>query len=360
MSFFSWFGVRRQAASRTKTNRPRKPARRLRVERLEDRAVLASYSAGNVAELIDSMNAANATPEADTIALVAAATYTLTARDNANWGPTGLPTVAAGGDLTIVGNGSTIERSTAAEKFRLFTVEEGASLTLHNVTLQGGVADYSDRSPWWAPANRTGGAVYSKGALTMSGVTIQNNLATVGGGGVHSAGALTLEDATIQNNQAAGWDGWNASCFRTCSNATDGGSVSGGGLLVTGGAAQLTSVVIIGNTAQGGNGGHGIRMPKNCRNCDGGGGGGNGGDAYGGGILIVGGEVTLRDTVVTGNTAQGGEAGRYGDRNGRSVGGGIYVGADALLWLDAFTGDNVTRNRARRDVNISGSFTILS
>ena len=104
-----------------------------RVERLEGRTLFASYAAASATELIASMTQANSSAEADTITLPAGATFTLTAVDNGRFGPTGLPSITeAGGGLTILGNGSTIERSSAAGTpvFRLFDVDINALLTL--------------------------------------------------------------------------------------------------------------------------------------------------------------------------------------------------------------------------------------
>src|SRR5262245_38933327 len=88
----------------------RRRARFPRLEPMEDRIVPASYAAANVTELIASINAANATVGADTITLAAGKTFTLTVADNTTDGPTGLPVIAAGEDLTIVGNGDVVER----------------------------------------------------------------------------------------------------------------------------------------------------------------------------------------------------------------------------------------------------------
>src|SRR5262249_55941963 len=125
-----------------RTSVARRRARCPYMERLEERAVPAGYTAANVIQLIDSINAANATAEADTIALAAGTTFTLTSVDNTTDGPTGLPLILAGEDLTVVGSGDVIERSTAAgtPAFRLFDVATGGSLTLQNLTLQGGLA----------------------------------------------------------------------------------------------------------------------------------------------------------------------------------------------------------------------------
>jgi hypothetical protein len=59
---------------------------------------------------------------------VAGTAFTLTAVDNTTDGATGLPVIAANDTLTIVGNGDTIQRSTASgiPAFRLFDVASGA------------------------------------------------------------------------------------------------------------------------------------------------------------------------------------------------------------------------------------------
>src|SRR5436189_6198298 len=109
-----------------------KPARRTRlsVERLEDRTVPTAWTAATVAELVQHMNDANASPGPDTITLAAGATFTLTAVNNTTNGNNGLPVITDGDGLTIVGNGRVIERSavTGTPAFRLLEVAVGASL----------------------------------------------------------------------------------------------------------------------------------------------------------------------------------------------------------------------------------------
>src|SRR5262249_33366884 len=200
----------RQAIARGRSRRPV-------LEPLERRAVPASYTVASVTALKDAMNAANQTIEADTITLAAGATFMLTAVDNTTDGATGLPVIAAtGGNLTIVGNGDVIERSTAkgTPAFRLLDVALGAALTLESVTLQGGRSEGAWGDP--GPGGR-GGAIYSKGSLTLNGVTVRNNIArgfdatghfSVGGsalgGGVFSGGSLVVTGSTIGNNAALG------------------------------------------------------------------------------------------------------------------------------------------------------------
>src|SRR6516225_7228370 len=150
----SWFS--RLFARKTPARR-RPPRGRLLLEALEDRTLLNSYLAASTADLINDINLANAAGGANTITLTAPSSspYTLTAVDNTTDGATGLPVIASGDNLTIVGNGDIIERSTVTGTplFRLLDVAGGASLSLSDLTLQGGVAGGYD-SP-------TGGAISS-------------------------------------------------------------------------------------------------------------------------------------------------------------------------------------------------------
>ena len=109
------------------------------IERLERRTLFASYTASTVTQLINAMNSAIGSAQADTITLAAGATFSLIDVNDWSDGPSGLPRVTGGGGLTIVGNGGTIERGAAAvDAFRFFSVAAGASLTLRNLTLASG------------------------------------------------------------------------------------------------------------------------------------------------------------------------------------------------------------------------------
>ena len=172
---------------------------RLVLEPLEARALLASYSAANVSSLIADITAANTAGGANTVTLTAPTTspYTLKARNNetSTTGANGLPVIAANDNLTIVGDGDIIDRS-ALQTFRLFDVAPAASLTLQNLTLKGGSANYG------TSGGEDGGAIYNQGALTMSGVTVQNNTAHYAGGAIYNLGPLTMSGVTVQNNTA--------------------------------------------------------------------------------------------------------------------------------------------------------------
>src|SRR5262245_51478726 len=169
---------------------------RLALEQLEDRTVPASFTAASVAELVADINAANLLGGANTINLSPGTTFTLTASYYPYAIGAGLPGILANDNLTIIGNGDTIERSAAVgtPDFRLFGVAPGASLALTDLTLQGGVGVGG------------GGAVFNAGTLTLDGVTVQNNTARGArgydppadgnGGGIWSSGTLTLTGNT--------------------------------------------------------------------------------------------------------------------------------------------------------------------
>jgi Ca2+-binding RTX toxin-like protein len=329
----------------------RAPARgRLRVEALEDRSVPASYSAATVPELIAAIDAANVTAEADTISLTAGTTFTLTAVNNTSHGATGLPVIAAGEDLTIVGNGATIERGTAAgtPAFRLFDVAVNAALTLENLTLQGGLAS-------GAGLSAQGGAVYSSGTLELSGVTVQSNQAqgsngangvnggpggAGSGGGLYVAGgSVTLTSVTLSGNHATGGNGGNGGIGGVgfSGNGGTGGTGSGGGLYVAAGTVTLTNDTLSGNHASGGNGGSGGPYSRN---------GGTGGAGSGGGLYVAGGSVTLTNDTLSGNHAAGGNhgtggTGGYGGNGGAGSGGGLCVtGGRVTLTNDTLSGNH--------------------
>src|SRR5262245_63520443 len=89
---------------------PRRSRLRLTLEPLEDRTVPANFTAATVGELVADINAANMLGGPNTITLAPRTTFTLTAVDNTTGGD-GLPMVATGDALTLLGSGDTIERS---------------------------------------------------------------------------------------------------------------------------------------------------------------------------------------------------------------------------------------------------------
>jgi hypothetical protein len=341
------FWVRKLFARPAGTIRKAAVGSRPRLEALEDRTLLNTYFAATAADLITDIGLANAAGGSNTITLSAAPSspYTLTAVDNSTDGATGLPVIAAGDNLTIVGNGDTIGRSTAAgtPAFRLFDVAAGATLTLQNLTLTNGVASGSGVSG-------QGGAIYSQGALTLNGVSVQNNTAqgingvngTAGGiggngsnafgGGLYLAGGSgTLTNDRLSGNIARGGGGGNGGNAETGGAGGSGGKALGGGLYVAQASVTLTNDTLSGNSAQGGGGGAGGGLGSYTA-----GNGGGGGDASGGGLCVAGGPASLTNDTLSGNSAQGGGGGSgggnlgattggNGGNGGNGSGGGLYV-----------------------------------
>src|SRR5262245_42417295 len=174
MSFFFWLQNHSSAPARRgrPQHRPAAPSFRPQLEVLEGRALPSTYYAATAADLIADIKAANSNGGSNTIVLTAPTTspYVLTAVDNTKDGANALPQISKKDNLTIDGNGDTIERSTAAgtPAFRLFDVAGGGSLTLQNLTLQNGLA-------FGSGVAAEGGAILSQGTLVLSGVTVVNN-----------------------------------------------------------------------------------------------------------------------------------------------------------------------------------------
>jgi hypothetical protein len=325
---------------------------------LEVRSLLSAYTAASVSALVADIAAANKAGGANTITLAANTTFDLTAVNNTTNGANGLPVIGAtkAVNLTIVGNGDTIDRSAAAgtPAFRLFDVASGSSLTLESVTLQNGLAKGQGTAA-------DGGAIYNQGRLTLIGATVQNNAAegtsganglvtksqqqsssingqaggSSAGGGIWSSGSVTLEGGTIvQQNQALGGQGGaagaylgNHSEFFGVGNGGVGGAGLGGGLYEVGGSVIVTNATLASNTAAGGAGGAGYELPiqNSWRGSSSAGAGGLG---AGGGLYASGSTLNASSVVVQANQALGGVGGAAYQSSGAYEGGGTGGAAD--------------------------------
>jgi hypothetical protein len=343
--------------------RPQPRRFRPRIEALEDRTLLSSYSAASVSDLIADISAANKAGGTSIITLTAPATspYVLTAVNNTTNGANGLPVIGAnkGVNLTILGNGDTIERSSAAA-FRLFDVAAGSALTLQNVTLQDGLAQGSGSAA-------DGGAIYNQGTLTLTGVTVQSNTAQgsngvngvvtskptrnqslngqagadAAGGGIWSSGSVTLQGGTtLQGNQACGGNGGAAgNVGSTYGNGGAGGGGFGGGLYEAGGSVSASNTTLSGNYARGGAGGGEQTAPAVAASSPPTNTTGIGGKGSGGALYVAGGTLGLTGGTVQSNQALGGAGGNFyfygavAEPGGEGSGGGLYV-ASGTVTLD--------------------------
>ncbi|HVC96519.1 MAG TPA: hypothetical protein VND64_22735 [Pirellulales bacterium] len=327
-------------------------------ETLEGRTVLSAYTAATAPDLIADINAANQHGGANSITLTAPTTapYVLTAVNNSTDGATGTPEISGGtkklaaDNLTIIGSGDTIERSTAGGgAFRLFDVAAGGSLTLENLTLGNGLA-------YGAGSGSQGGAVRNQGTLLLSQVTVggyglgneafgfpyqtkkSSSSGDAAGGGIWSSGALTVENqSVIQFNTVVG---------------EGNGSGYGGGIAIVGGTADIDSTTIgYWNWALGGyDPNTGSYAPSGP------------GAGYGGGIYVGGGTVTLTNDVIDGNSAGFYINEAFEGFDNPGYGGGIYIASGATVQLDTYTWDYTRGNTGlfpSAETDIYGQFTLL-
>ena len=275
------------------------------VDRTDDNAsATACTLAANDCSLRGAIIKANSSPGADTIVLQSGATYTLSL--DADGGGHAIDSGANNDDLditsqiTIEGNGATIERSTAVTcnlngtvqtgEFRIFDVRGGGNLTLQDLTVRNGCADGG------FPDNYGGGIFVASGPpaagqLTLTNVTLTQDRAYSNGGGIASGGTVTITGSTLSGNSAGTGGGINNLYMLTIANSTlcgNSAAFSGGGI-ANGGMLTITGSTLSGNSA-----------------------GNDGGGIYNVGMLTI-----------TGSTLSGNKA--DADNSGGGDGGGIWT-----------------------------------
>ncbi len=339
----SWKSGR--SCGRRPQRRPACRSTRLCLEHLEDRSLPSAYTANTTTDLINDINAANAAGGANTITLAVTVAhnhrlsvpYVLTTWNNITNGANGLPVIAANDNLTIVGNGDTIERSTASytPDFRLLAVAGGGSLTMQNLTLEGGYAAGNT-------SDSGGGAIFNMGTLVLDGVTVQNNGALIDGGGLYAyGGTVTVTNATLDNNNAV-FGGGIYVLGGTVSLANDtvasNKAGAGGGLYVQSGTVTLSYDIVNSNSVRSHGGGlYYAPVPS-----------------YGGGLYVQSGTVTLANDTVESNASTDYGGGLYiiatnvtlsydtVESNSAGSGGGLYV----LGGTVSLSNDTVASNTA--------------
>lgn len=182
---------------------------RLRFEALEPRAMLATLAVTTAADVVDSNDGllslreavlqSNATAGSDAI-LLPAGTYDLTlAGAEEDGGLTG--DLDLNGHLTIRGAGAGATILDGAGLDRVFDVHEDATVSLSNMTIQGGLA--SGVASGFPPR---GGAIANAGILTIRDATLSGNSAEADGGAIFNAdlASLTIHESTLSGNSAVG------------------------------------------------------------------------------------------------------------------------------------------------------------
>jgi hypothetical protein len=355
---------------------PRQAARRLALERLEDRAVPATITLA-VSSLADvgpgtlhaAIDAADADP-ANSYVIDFSVTGTI---DLFTPLPDLLHTIA------IQGPGAgllTVQRDPGADPFGIFAVDRGANATLSGLTMSHGL-----KIPPGLFLQAFGGGINNDGTLTLTNCTLANN-AAVGdlssfGGAINNDGTLTLTGCTLTGNSAADGGGLeNLSGTASVSGCTiSGNSASdfGGGLENNTGTVTVTASTISANKAHGSGGiqNSGTMTLTKCTLSA-----NKAGAGYGGGINSPG-SLTLTGCTLTGNSA-GVSAGALGIEGTVTLTGCTLTGNSAgydggALWIDAaaniglgiatLTGCTLSGNSAGRDgggiLNVAGASTTL-
>src|SRR5205085_2120922 len=131
--------------------------------------------AGQVPALVAAINTAESSPGPDVIKLEGG-TYTLTTENNSDGGVgfNGLPVINS--EITLVGNGATIQRSSAGgtPNFRIFYVDGSATFDVRDLTIRGGV-------------EIQGAGIRNFGLTILTNCAITGNASPDLGGGIHDA-----------------------------------------------------------------------------------------------------------------------------------------------------------------------------
>ncbi len=364
--------------------------RRLRLEWLEDRRMLATFAVTNTNDagagsLRQAIVDANAQAGADTIefdSVLFSSPQTINLAS-------ALPTIAE--DLTVTGPGSDFAMVNAGhgsdsipgtgDGFRLLDIDDSSPGNLLNVDISGLTLTGGDVSG-------AGGGIRSRENLTVTDVRIVDNATGPGndgavggpgqdggdgqrsgdGGGIFSSGGdLTIHSSTISGNSTGrggnggdggdGADGLNGEVGGDGGNGESGGY--GGGIFTDGGNLTITNSTISGNRSgdggESGVGGQGGEADFGGISGRGGHGGDGGYGGHGGGIYSSVGEITITGTTISGNVTgtgndggAGGEGGfgalggDGGDGGSAGSGGGIYSVEGQL----AISMSTITENRA--------------
>ncbi|HEX5339329.1 MAG TPA: Ig-like domain-containing protein, partial [Gammaproteobacteria bacterium] len=367
---------------------------------------------GDQCSLIDAIKAANdnkktgACPAGDDktnggdLILLAAGTYKLSTPDNDWYGPNGLPPITS--NITIVGSpqGTIIMRdsSQGGSAFRIFYIGGGESLagynpatdsdgnpvfttlpgpgnlSLKNLSLLNGLAQGGDGgksdSGNGGGGLGAGGAIYNQGTLTLNGVTLNGNQAIGGNGG----GKSTSSSSSGNPGGGGGMGGKGDSFGNGGGFSTNGAwpaSSSGAGTFGNGGDSKTAGGVGGGGGAGkhggfgGGGGGAGTGGFGGGAGTSGaagfGGGGGffpfdGGGAGMGGALFNDAGTVTILNSTLTANNAQGGSGGAEGFASGSGYGGAIFnLNGTLSVRYSTLAGNTVTFNQVLLNLGNSGA-----
>ncbi|HNG33922.1 MAG TPA: choice-of-anchor Q domain-containing protein, partial [Blastocatellia bacterium] len=246
-----------------------------------------------------------------------------------NFSVTGTITLANGQllithpSLTVNGPGASQLTVTGNNASRVFEVNIASTTTINGLTITGG-------NGIGATDSGSGGGVYSKGKLTLTGCVVTGNTTTGPtiheGGGVFNAGnqLMTLTNCTISNNTAnfggAGVISFGNLVMTGCTVANNTNTYTSdsgrGGGVETYATTTITNSTISGNHIDNGTGDNAGGVWNCCgpltiinSTITGNSAAGNSGAPSAGGLLqdsCCGGSVTVLNSIIAGNTGTGG------------------------------------------------------
>ena len=259
---------------------------------------------GDTAGLIAAVQAANADPGPDTIHLAAGSTYTFAA---GSFSGSALPVITD--ELTIEGNGATIER-VSASGFRL--VYNTDQLTLNNLTIANG-------------ASGTGAGIRNSGTLVLNDCALIDNGGGGNGGAIFTAIGTTVEATgnLFLRNSAGGSSGGAiytdradvvfTGCTFTENDASQGGAINNAGSLIVEGCTFTDNFTTSGLAGAINNFNQGTLEVTGSTFT------GNQAGNSGGAIQQSGTSLTIADSVFTGNAALSRDGGAIYAQSGTVV-----------------------------------------
>jgi len=217
-------------------------------------------------------------------------------------------------NMTIIGQNQNTTIINAENITRIFTINNGITITLKNLTLQNGNSN-------------NGSAIYNEGTLIISDSTFTGNNATeYYGGTIYNTGTLTVSDSTFKHNNAnvggaiTNWGSGNTTITSSSLYNNTAISGSGGAIFNYGGSAAMTITdsTLYNNTASSSGGAifnNGANMAITDSTLY------NNTALHGGAISNQGGIITIINSTLYNNTAykNAPEGGSY-----FSYGGAIY------------------------------------
>jgi len=218
---------------------------------------------GGVCTLRAAIQEANALAACGTIDI----NFSITTPNTISLG-TALPAVAH--NVNINGPGAnllTVQRSSGSN-FRIFAITSSKTVSVSGLTLSQG-------------ADNGGGGIYNQGTLTVTNLTVSDNVSTGRGGGIYNDnGTVTATNSTLSGNTA--------------------GNSGGGGGVYNQGQFTLINSTLSGNNSLGSGGGirnFGTITVTNCTLSN------NTASNLGGGFDNGSGTSNVRNTIIAGNSA---------------------------------------------------------